>query len=90
MDYYLIFGMVAVALIALLGFIYVIRQNAQKEVEIFTELKICITKLTDEIKAMRETDATRDRRIDKHGDQIDKLDNRVGKLETKMDLYHKD
>lgn len=90
MDYYLIFGMVAVALIALLGFIYVIRQNAQKEVEIFTDLKICITKLSDEIKAMRETDTTRDKRIEKHGEKIDKLDNRVGKLETKMDMYHND
>lgn len=89
MDYYLIFGMVAVALIAMISFVYAVKDKTKKEVEIFTDLKICITQLTDEIKAMRENDAKRDKRIDIHGDKIDKLDNRVGTLETKMDLYHK-
>lgn len=89
MDYYLIFGMVAVALIAILGFIYAVKDRTKKEVEIFTELKICITQLADEIKAMRDSDARRDKRIDIHGDKIDRLDNRVGTLETKMDMYHK-
>jgi prefoldin subunit 5 len=49
-----------------------------------------IQKLNDNIESLWDDHDTLDKRIDKHGQQIDGLDNRVGKLETKMDIYHKE
>lgn len=52
------------------------------------ELRLVIQKLNDAIDAMKEDNITQIRRLDRHGEQIDKLDNRIGKLEVKMDIYH--
>lgn len=88
MDYYLIFGMVVASLISVLSFIWAIKSNSQKEQEIFTELKICITELKDEIRAMRDNDTTRDKRLDKHDERLDSIEGRVSTVETKMNFYH--
>lgn len=48
-----------------------------------------IHELTSSIAAMQESNKSRDRRIEKHGEEIDNLHHRVDKLETKVDMYHK-
>ena len=52
------------------------------------ELRLVMQKLSDVIDAMKEDNVSQTRRLDRHGEQIDKLDNRIGKLEVKMDIYH--
>lgn len=53
------------------------------------DLRIVIQKLNDNIDAMKNESARIEKRVTEHGKEIDKLDNRVGTLETKMDMYHK-
>lgn len=87
MDYYLIFGMVVVAMIAIFAFIHSIKQETIKEQNIFLDLKICITQLTDEIKNMNDTNRSHERRIEKHGLQIDALGDRVAEVEHKQFMF---
>lgn len=78
-------GYLVSAIITLGGFIAVI----MKFIQPINDLRIVIQKLNDNIDALKNDNKSHDERITKHGEEIDKLDNRVGKLETKMDLYHK-
>lgn len=84
MDYYVIFGMVAVCLIAMLGFIISIKNETKKEQEVFNKLDIGITKLTTTIDNINADNKRRDLRIDKHGEQIDDIDHRLVVVETKQ------
>lgn len=77
-------GYVITAVITLGGFIGVVFKFVQP----INELRVVIQKLNDSIDAMKTNDAKRDVRLDKHSEQIDKLDHRVGKIETRMDMYH--
>ena len=85
MDEMQLIGYAVTVIITLGAFIAVIQKFTQP----INELKVVIQKLNDNIDALKSDNATHDKRLDKHGEQIDKLDNRVGKLETKMDMYHK-
>ena len=78
-------GYAIMAIITLGGFISVIQKFTQP----INELKIVIQKLNDNIDALKNDNKSHEERITKHGEEIDKLDGRVGKLETKMDMYHK-
>ncbi len=78
-------GYAVTCIITLGAFITVV----QKFTTPINELKLVIQKLNDNIDAIKCENATHDKRLEKHSDQIDKLDNRVGRLETKVDLYHK-
>lgn len=73
------------AVITLGGFIAVI----MKFVQPINDLRVVIQKLNDQLDAQRKEDERRDKEIEAHGKKISDLDNRVGKIETKMDLYHK-
>lgn len=73
------------AVITLGGFIAVI----MKFVQPINDLRVVIQKLNDRLDAQSKEDERRDKQIEAHGKQISDLDNRVGKIETKMDLYHK-
>ena len=83
----------AVSIVITLGaFIGVINKFTQP----INELKIVIQKLNDNIDSLKADNATQTKRIDKHSDEIEnhthqigELDKRVGKMETKMDFYHK-
>lgn len=77
-------GYLVLAVITLGSFIAVIMKFTQP----INDLRIVIQKLNDRIDAMKEGDDKRDQRIEKHGKQIDELDNRVGTLETKVKIYH--
>lgn len=61
-----------------------------KFIQPINDLRVVIQKLNDNIESLWDDHETLDKRIDKHGQQIDVLDNRVNKLETKMDIYHKE
>ena len=78
-------GLAVGAIITLGSFIAVI----MKFVQPINDLRIVIQKLNDRLDAINKQDETRDKRIEAHGQHLDKLDNRVGTLETKMNIYHK-
>lgn len=73
MDYYLILGMVAAALIAISGFVWSIKKSTKEELETFQSLNLNIAKLNQNFEYMKEADQNRDKRIDKHGKEIDEL-----------------
>nr|DAU60961.1 MAG TPA: Protein of unknown function (DUF1664) [Caudoviricetes sp.] len=78
-------GYLVLAIITLGGFVAVI----VKFVQPINDLRIVIQKLNDCIEALRNDNDAQNRRIEKHGEQIDDLNNRVGKMETKMEHIHK-
>lgn len=84
MDYYLIFGMVTISLIAILGFVISIKNETKKEQDIFSKLEISITKLNGTIDKLNADNDKRDKRIDKHSEQIDNIDHRLVVVETKQ------
>ena len=77
-------GLLVAAVVTLGGFIAVIVKFTQP----INDLRVVIQKLNDNIGTLRNDNTQQTKRIDKHGEQIDKLDHRVGTLETKMDFYH--
>lgn len=54
------------------------------------DLKVVIQKLNDIIDALKSDNALQDKRINKHAEQIDTLTSRVDKLETRIEVYHKE
>lgn len=80
-----ILGYIISAVITLGGFVAVI----MKFVQPINELRIVIQKLNDAIDTLKNDNAHQNKQIEKHDEQIDKLDQRVGTLETKMDMYHR-
>jgi predicted nucleic acid-binding Zn-ribbon protein len=79
-------GSVVTTVITLGAFIAVIMKFMQP----INDLKVVIQELKDCVKALKEDrDAIR-KRVEKHGEEIDKLDRRVGDLELKMKLHHKE
>ena len=85
MDEMQIIGYAVTVIITLGAFIAVIQKFTQP----INELRIAIQKLIDNIEAMKSNDQDRDKRLDKHDEQIGELDHKVGTLETKMEMYHK-
>lgn len=80
-----IIGYVVVAVITLGSFIKVVSNLTQP----INELKIVIQELRDTIGTLRNDNLAQNKRLDKHGDEIDALKGRVSKVETKMEMYHK-
>lgn len=62
---------------------------AMKVVQPMNDLRIVIQKLVDKFEAMENTNEKRDRALERHEEHLGKLDDRVGKLETTVDIYHK-
>lgn len=84
MDEMQIIGWIVSAVITLGAFVAVIMKFTQP----INDLRVVIQKLNDKIDALTDNNKSHEERITKHGEEIDRLDNRVGKLETKMDMYH--
>ena len=80
-----ILGTIVSAVITLGGFIAVI----MKFIQPINDLRVVIQKLNDTIDSLKMNADTQNRRIAKHGEQIDNLDKRVGKIENKMETFHK-
>ena len=85
MDEMQLIGLAVTAVITLGGFIAVIMKFTQP----INDLKLAIQKLNDYLDAIKNVSDSHEKRLNKHGEEIDKLDNRVGKLETKVEMYHK-
>ena len=81
----LIIGYAVLAIITLGSFVALVLKFTQP----INELRIVIQKLNDNIDTLKSDNENHDKRIEKHGQEIDKLDHRVGNLEVKMDMYHK-
>lgn len=77
-------GYLVSAVITLGGFIAII----MKFVQPINDLRVVIQKLNDNIDTLKSDNANQTKRIDKHGEEIDQLDKRVGKIENKMEIYH--
>lgn len=84
MDEMAFIGYLISALITLGGFVAVI----MKFVQPINDLRIVIQRLNDTIDSLKETNTIQDNRINKHGEQIDDLTHRVGKIETKIESRH--
>ena len=85
MDEIQFLGYLIMALITLGSFIAVI----MKFVQPINELRVVIQKLDDTIDSLKKDNADQSKRIDRHGERIDQLDNRVGKIETKIEMIDK-
>ena len=88
MEYYTIVGMVLVCLIAIYTAYMNIKKNTENEeirrnesLRATHELNINIVKLTASIDSMQANDLVRDKRLNKHGEEIDSLDCRLTKNE---------
>ena len=85
MDEIQFLGYLIMALITLGSFIAVI----MKFVQPINELRVVIQKLNDNIDSLKNDNVVQNKRIDRHGERIDQLDNRVGKSETKIEMIDK-
>ena len=83
-DYYTVLGMVLACLIASVGVYVTVKNNAEREKKPIDELNINIVKLTVAIENMKESDQIRDRRINKHGEEIDNLNKVVNLHELRL------
>lgn len=77
-------GYAVTAVITLGAFIAVIQKFTQP----INELRVVMQKLNDNIDALKNDNVTQSKRLDRHGEKIDTLEKKVGKIETKMDMYH--
>lgn len=98
MDYYQIFGLVVVALIAIIGFFISIKKSLNDEKKPIEDLNSNIIRLNANFENMLESDKVRDSRISKHGQEIDEIiekqrenekqlvkhEYRIGSLEKKV------
>lgn len=81
MDEMQLIGYIVTAVITLGGFIAVIVKFTQP----INDLRVVIQKLNDAIDTLRNDNVTQNRRIEKHGEQIDNLSHRVSSIEARMD-----
>lgn len=81
-----ILGYLVVAATTLGGFVAVIIKLTQP----INELKLVIQELKDCVKTLRDNNIIQDKRLDKHGKDIDELKQKVNEIETKMNIYHKE
>lgn len=73
MDYYTIVGLVVVALIALSSVVIQLRKSAREDMQPIEDLNLNIVKLNANFEHMMKSDEIRDKRIEKHGVEIDRL-----------------
>lgn len=91
MDYYMIVGMVLVAISVLFTFYLNVKKDLAtdedrrtKELEALNQLNINIVKLSSSIENMKEKDLVRDKRIDKHGEEIDEANKQIQENKVKL------
>lgn len=97
MEYYMIFGMVSVAGIAMIGVYYTVKTNTEKNIAPIHQLNVTIAKLAAAVDNMSKSLERIDQRVTKHGGEIeqcrhelDELKGRLDRIEMKMDLLHKE
>ena len=85
MDNIQFIGTLISAVITLGAFVAII----MKFIQPINDLRIVIQKLNDTIDSLKKDNDTQNRRIEKHGEQIDTLDKRLGRIENKFDINDK-
>ena len=73
---------VVLTVITLGSFVAIINKFTQP----INELKIVIEKLNSCIEHIKEDEAIQNKRLEKHGIEIDDLKTRIGKVETKLEV----
>lgn len=86
MEYYAVFGMVGVGLIAIIGFLISIKNNIKEENKPIEELNVTITRLNTNFENMLANDKVRDKRLETHGKEIDNLKEDVNNHETRISI----
>ena len=74
-----IIGYIVLAVVTLGGFIGVIQKITQP----INDLRIVVQELRDCINSLKTDNSTQNKRLAKHGEEIDKLNSRVQKLKQK-------
>lgn len=85
MDEMQLIGYIITAVITLGGFITIIVKFTQP----INDLRVVIQKLNDAIDTLRNDNVIQNRRIEKHGEQIDDLSHRVSSIEARIDSPNK-
>lgn len=81
-----ILGYAVTVVITLGSFIAVIQKFTQP----INDLRVVIQKLNDNIDALKTDNANQNKRLEKQGEEINQLDKRVGNLENKVEIYHRE
>lgn len=81
-----ILGNAVLVIITLGSFITLIVKFTQP----INDLKIVMQELRDCIEHLRNDNVVQNKRIEKHGIEIDELKGRMQKVETKIEMYHKE
>ena len=96
MDNAQIVGYLVVGVITLGSFFGVVSKFTKpiKDIEnkftkSINDLTLVMQELKMVINSLKESNNVVNKRLEKHGDEIDRLDKRVHELETKMSMYHK-
>lgn len=79
-------GNVVLTLITLGSFVAIINKFTQP----INELKIVIEKLNSCIEHIKEDEAIQNKRLEKHGIEIDDLKSRIGKVEIKLEVTNEE
>lgn len=77
MEYYTIAGMVLIVVIAIFSFYITIKKSVKNELGALDELNINVVRLNSNFEHMLERDEIRDKRMEKHGLEIDELKEKV-------------
>ena len=77
-------GYLILALVTLGSFIAVIQRFTQP----INELKVVIQELKDCIKEITKDNDTQNKRLDRHREEIEDLQRRTSKIETRIEMYH--
>ena len=86
MDEAQFLGYLVMAIITLGGFVAVIMKITQP----INDLRVVVQELRDCINTLKSDNATQNRRLDEHGKDIDNIKIKLGNLETRMQMYHKE
>lgn len=96
MEYYAVAGMVVLVLVAVVGFYVSMKKNIKEELKPMEDLNVNIIRLNANFEHMLENDEVRDKRIEKHGKEIDKIkeqqiltDKILDRHEQRLDVIEK-
>lgn len=87
MNYYEVVGLMTVALIAIISFFISIRKTIRDDRKPLEELNTNIVKLNANFQNMLDKLAVQEKRLNKHGSEIDEIINNQRDNEKKLDRH---